>query len=322
MLEILCNITQYFQIGGILSIYRSRNKNPIWRITAVLTPLSCNPRLPKSHFKFQYIFPYDCDITSVQKTESMNKYDDDTSELPSEIMFRWLSSMQNEEDVLILKRFERFAKSMINAVIMQFLTSEIPLQISVYFPYDCVIAGLKRIRVPTLVTLKMEIRDLDSLYHPFSLTIVGRSFSSYRFKYYQLKKWGIGPYRKEFSLSPVFILHNSERRVISFGRVSPGRIDPNSSMICLRTPEIKTSRERNVKGMHGPRAPRTLDDPRGVGVSGRGTTIPPMSRRRGDPHHNTDYRALIPTDVRRSSWDEHLMYRKIITVNRSQVRRT
>ena len=181
MLEILCNITQYFQIGGILSIYRSRNKNPIWRITAVLTPLSCNPRLPKSHFKFQYIFPYDCDITSVQKTESMNKYDDDTSELPSEIMFRWLSSMQNEEDVLILKRFERFAKSMINAVIMQSWTTGILSQTSVYFPLR-----LYYSRIET------DSR-LDS----------GDSQNG-------------GP-RFGFSLSPVFILHNSEHRVTSFG---------------------------------------------------------------------------------------------------------
>lgn len=99
----------------------------------MLTPLSCNSGLPKSHSEFQYIFPYDCDIASAQKTGYLDRSDDDTAELPSEIVFRWLSSMQNEADVPILTRFESLAKSRINSVIMQFQSSGIPSRTSVYF---------------------------------------------------------------------------------------------------------------------------------------------------------------------------------------------
>ena len=233
---------------------RSRNKSPIKRITAVLTPLSCNPRLPKSHSKFQYIFPYDCDIASAQKTGSMNRSDDDTAELPSEITLRGLRSMQNGGDMATMPLFERFAKNRINAVIMQSRTSGIPSRISVYFSQRLRYSRNKQTHVPAPVTFRMDVRGPDSLYHPFSLTIVSRTFSSYCFKYDGLKHRRIGPYRKEFSLSPVFILHNSERRVTSFGRVSPGRIDLNSRMIRLCTPGFKTPRERIVNEMHGPRA--------------------------------------------------------------------
>ena len=103
-----------------------------WMIV-VLTPLSCTPGLPKSRLGFQYIFPNDCVIASAQKTGYLDRSDDETAELPSEIAFQWLSSMQNEDEIPILMLFERFAKSRINTVIKQSQTSEIPSRISAYF---------------------------------------------------------------------------------------------------------------------------------------------------------------------------------------------
>lgn len=187
-----------------------------WMIV-VLTPLSCNPGLPKSRLGFQYIFPNDCVIASAQKTGYLDRSDDETAELPSEIAFQWLSSMQNEDEIPILMLFERFTKSRINTVIKQSQTSEIPSRISVYFSQRLRYSRNKQTHVP-------DSGDSQNgcPWPGFSLSsVITDERQSYffiiLFKYYQSKQWRIDPYRKEFSLSPVFILHNSERRVTSFG---------------------------------------------------------------------------------------------------------